>query len=265
MRTCVLMGCCALGAVAVVVACSTTTHPVANCGQGTELKNNQCVAVAAGGSGGSGGSNSSGGSTGGTQAPQGGGGSSQGGIGNTTSTGGAVEPLGGAGNGGDVSEGGADGAGGAGPCLTGDYGALGELAGTATWTTPTIELQFATELPGDGLPDIIHIELYPGYGAFPADLTTLDNFVIEGDELSYANCGFCVLLFSEFDGSNYGRAYYQTGGTVTLTSVDGQLTGHIDDFTFVEVVSDGGIDLVPVDNGCATTITSMSFDATIDP
>jgi hypothetical protein len=265
LRTYVLVGCHALWALTVAVACSTTTTPVSNCGPGTELKSGVCVPVGSGGSGGSsGGSGATGGSTGGAQS-SGGGGSGQGGTGNSTGAGGTVDPSGGAGDGGEVSAGGAGGeSGGVGECLPQDYDALGELDGTASWPLPA-KLEFSTmELPGGGLPDMLRIELYPGYGAFPTDLTTLDNFVIEGDELSYATCGFCVLLFSEIDGIDYDKVYFQTGGTVTLTSVEGNLTGHIDDFTFVEVVPDGsGMSFEPVADGCTTTITSVSFDAVI--
>jgi len=239
---------------------------------------------------GSGGANHAGGSSsdageGGTSSggqPGGEAGASNGGVssgGMTGGEGGAVTVAGasaGGEGGAETASGGAAGSGGEGGAssvcgdLHSDYGTLSDLAGDVTVDGAGGVLYHATlpALPANPLlPDLIHVELYPGYGSFPNNLTTLTNHVLSGDDLNYGTCGVCVLAYSNVSDSGQGAAeksYFLSGGTITLTSVAGRMTGTLKNATFVEVtIADQSFVTTPVPGGCTTSITSLPFDAAI--
>ena len=107
--------------------------------------------------------------------------------------------------------------------------------------------------------DYVDIELYPGEGVFAGGSVRTGTFSLIGAELQYSTCGACVRLF---DGRS-AKQFLATGGTLTLTSVSGNLTGTLTNVTFVEVTMDGSWVSTPVPGGCTSSITSMSFNTPI--
>ena len=113
-------------------------------------------------------------------------------------------------------------------------------------------------------PDEIVIELYAGWGVFTAGLRP-GTFPLTGAELSYQTCGACVFVEADISAEgNVGQEYFATGGTLTLTSVSGRLTGSLSNVTFQHVLFDGKTgQMNPVGDGCQTSIGGLSFDAPI--
>jgi len=107
--------------------------------------------------------------------------------------------------------------------------------------------------------DAVQFELYPGFGALAGGLNP-GVYTISGDDLNYSTCGLCVLLFG-----NGSDPYFITGGTVTLTSVNGNLTGTLSNATFQQVTIDSNYVSTPVPGGCQSSITSMPFDTVLVP
>jgi len=107
--------------------------------------------------------------------------------------------------------------------------------------------------------DEVHIELYNNEGVFTGGSVRTGTFALTGAEIQYSTCGACVRLFE--GGSS--RNFLATGGTLTLTSVSGNLTGTLTNVTFVEVTIASGFVSTPVPGGCTSAITSMSFSTPI--
>ena len=194
------------------------------------------------------------------------------GAGGSSGEGGNASGAGAGGEGGAPLAGGgaagADGAGGAAfDCtMTESFGTLADLNGDASVNGTEGALLYSAALPNADLTsDLLHLELYPGLGAFPNDLTTLTNHVISGDDLNYGTCGLCLLLYGDVDDQGAQTAsYFVTAGTVTLTSVAGRLTGTLKNATFQQVtINTDTFETTPVPGGCTTSITSLPFDAEI--
>jgi hypothetical protein len=225
-----------------------------------------------GGKGGSAGSTSSGGE-GGDEPGTGG----TGGTGGTTDNTGGTGDVGGAG-GSDAGSGGtggeepvddcnpSQGEGGSGgqgdACsVNADYCAVGSVPGTAS-TEWEATLSWYGALEEGNPADHLWIELWAGAGVFENGLTTLDNYTLTGDDLSFDDCNICIYLTDRYDTGEqtYFDTYMITGGTVTLTSVEGNITGTLEDATFEKVDGDTG---VPTEDGCASEIDQISFNAAI--
>lgn len=119
----------------------------------------------------------------------------------------------------------------------------------------------------DAVPDFLGLELYEGSGVFASGLKT-GTFQLKGDELNYATCGACALIYSDVDFANQkiGATYMATGGTLTLSSFKGQLTGTLSNATFehVTIAKNDPYTSTPVGDGCTTAITSVDFDSTLE-
>jgi hypothetical protein len=161
--------------------------------------------------------------------------------------------------------------GGAGPCLAAaDYGAAGLVPGQAAYNDaadPAGGEHWYGPLNQDAKPDLATVELYSGAGAFQTGLTT-GTFQLTGDELNYATCSLCVLVWANVttQGSQMQAAqqYLATGGSVTLTAVSGRITGTLSNVTFRHVTIDQQTwQSTPAADGCQTQIGSLSFDAPI--
>lgn len=106
--------------------------------------------------------------------------------------------------------------------------------------------------------DVVVLELYEGKGAFSGP-PAVGTYPLTGAELNYATCGVCVLLAADY--ADGGPSYFATGGSVTLSSVNGQLTGILDDVTFGHVTIDEVTHVsTPVDDGCASQLERLTFD-----
>jgi hypothetical protein len=108
-------------------------------------------------------------------------------------------------------------------------------------------------------PDEVQLELITGYGVFTNGIST-GTFPLTGDELDYETCGMCVRLFADVGGDDM-QQYFATGGTVTITSINPNITGSFTGLTYVEVkVDPDTFHVTPIADGCSTQIASGSFD-----
>ncbi len=145
----------------------------------------------------------------------------------------------------------------------------------ATSMTVDFENYFGA-LNADTAPDLLDIELYAMTGVFTAAITP-GTYTLSGDELNYATCGLCVLIYANatFDSSTgdltgADQYYLATGGSVTITSVadntagTGTLTGTLNNITFDHVTIDSTtFTSTPVGDSCESMITSMPFTAPV--
>lgn len=195
------------------------------------------------------------GGEGGAKLPGGMGGVPEGG---TLSVGGAAEAGAGAGG---VAQGGAGGE--AATCLTSaSFGAVGALDGFATeFGDPSgAGWQGLLKLAGTDSVEL-SVDIYDGMAPFNPNRKTLTNHVLAGPDLNYETCGLCVRVLELDKFSDIQRVFFVTGGTVTLTSVEGRITGSASNLTFEEVTVDpDSYHSTPVPGGCQTSITSASFD-----
>jgi hypothetical protein len=127
-------------------------------------------------------------------------------------------------------------------------------------------ISFQGDLNADATPDVLQIELVSGYGVFLEGVTT-GTFPLADDELNYATCGLCVRVFTDVEdgGGHAMQQYFATGGTVTITSIDPNITGTVTDVDFVEVTvaTDGTYTTTPVTDGCSTAVASTAFDVAV--
>jgi hypothetical protein len=133
-------------------------------------------------------------------------------------------------------------------------------------------------LNADAMPDLLFLDLYPGYGPFKGsnDLKT-GTFMITGDDLSFATCGVCPLLGTDYImGSGETDDYYAIDGSVTITSFgsdnngsnggsgwSGTLAGSVSNMHFTHVMFDSSGNQTPAGDGCTSAIDSMSFSGTL--
>ena len=152
---------------------------------------------------------------------------------------------------------------------TAGFGAAGALTVTAQ-SAPISMMMGAPvgvfaygNLDQTATPDELAIELYPGYGVFMAGALTTGTFQLTGAETSYADCGACLFISGDIDATGRKGMWMASGGTLTLTSVTGTLTGSVANVSFIHVdLADGA---TPLGDSCDTTITSGSFSGAITP
>lgn len=152
-------------------------------------------------------------------------------------------------------------------CRAGNFGNAGALQGTAQANTAATFIAYYGELNTDPMQDVLSIQLYAGYGVFTGDAGVRPGtYTLSGDETNFATCGACVQIFADVnpDGGAGGERYMATGGTLTLTSTQGTLTGSLSNANLVEVTVDPNTFVsTPVPNGCTSSISSASFTAPI--
>jgi hypothetical protein len=158
--------------------------------------------------------------------------------------------------------------GGTGGCLaTADYAAVGAVPGQAEYsdpTDPTAGLGWFGPLNQATPPDYVAVQLYGGFGVFPTTITT-GTFQLTGNELNFATCGVCVLVWADISSQGQpAQEYLATGGSVTLTSVTGRITGTLTNVTFEHVtINPSTYESTPLGDGCESKIGSLSFDSPI--
>lgn len=187
-----------------------------------------------GGDGGSGGS-----ATTPTGTPTGtGGGTTQ--TGTTTGSGGNQGGGGGSGGGGE--------GGGCTEISSSDFGYLGWNFGWFYGGPPTPTL-------GGGDEDLLELQIYDDEISGTIDLGSADN-------LDYATCLHCVVVYEDLPGDDVAaRTYFQTGGTLELgTTTPYYISGTLTDVDLVEVTIDESFTATPVPDGGCLHITSQSFD-----
>ncbi|MGI5863257.1 MAG: hypothetical protein ACOX6T_14545 [Myxococcales bacterium] len=125
-------------------------------------------------------------------------------------------------------------------------------------------IQVQTLLNEDEAPDALDITLYSGYGIFASGIAP-GTYPLTGDELNYATCGICILGFSDIGEDGYATdLYFQTGGTVTISSVSGQFQATLSNVTFQSVIIDAStLESSPAGDGCTTSISSATVNSTM--
>jgi hypothetical protein len=149
-----------------------------------------------------------------------------------------------------------------------DLGALGALTGDvflASDATPSEYFVYDAALDTNTTPNLFEIEFYAGSGVFTSGIAP-GTYTISDKELNYATCGLCVKLLGKVDLTtfNVDQIYMATGGTVTLTSVTGTLTGSFTNLTFEHVDIDSTTFVsTPLNDGCSSQTASGTFTAPI--
>ncbi len=126
---------------------------------------------------------------------------------------------------------------------------------------PVNYAEFQGDLNADVEPDFVAVQLFAGLGGLAGGLA-LGTYTISGDEAQYATCGICVLIYA--DGTT-DDPYLATSGTVTIASVAGELTGTVANASFehVTILQEAPFTSTAVGDGCASSITNLSFTAPI--
>ncbi|HEY5922485.1 MAG TPA: hypothetical protein VIV11_12475 [Kofleriaceae bacterium] len=135
---------------------------------------------------------------------------------------------------------------------TNGSGITGSNAHTEVW---------GGRLNPDMMPDIVQVELYAGVAAFMGTDITPKTIQIAGEELNYRTCGACVRIFADATQQAVAAQYFATGGTLTLTSTTGNLTGTLSNITMTKVTIAQDFTSTPVNDGCNTTITNAAMNA----
>ncbi|HLU65928.1 MAG TPA: hypothetical protein VKZ63_06615 [Kofleriaceae bacterium] len=148
------------------------------------------------------------------------------------------------------------------------------LAGQET-QDPADQAEGAPENPqtyyifgGIGNMDLVELDLWEGYGVFAeGDKRVVPGtYTIEGAEAAVLSCGVCFFLLGDFN-PNEGTIemdYIATAGTVTIDSVEGNLTGTAENVTFSQI-DPNSEDGSALPGGCTATFPSISFTAPIEP
>ena len=119
---------------------------------------------------------------------------------------------------------------------------------------------WGARLNQDMTPDVIQVELYAGFTAFANGIMP-KTVQLTGDELNYKTCGACVRIFADASQMASGAQYFATGGTLELTSTQGNLTGTLTNVTLTKVTIAQDFTSTPVGDGCNTTIVSAAMNA----
>jgi hypothetical protein len=144
------------------------------------------------------------------------------------------------------------------PCVVptegyGDLGAVtmeagledGEIFGLATLT-----VQPETNLM---------VLLRGGAGVFAGGSITTGTFTLDDGGDDGETCGACAVVFGSLE--EEGDIWVASGGTIVLTSVEGQLTGSLQNVSFTHRDGDSGAVL---NDGCTTSLVSATFNAPIE-
>ncbi len=146
-----------------------------------------------------------------------------------------------------------------------DYGSAGQLAGTAVSHTPAgstspNRLEWRGDLDAAALPDQLAVELFAGAGVFTGADIQPGTYTIEGDELDYATCGVCVLLYTDVAGGVERDVYLATAGSVAITSVSPTLAGQVSGVSFEHVtINPVSYESTPDPDMCRSALTDASF------
>lgn len=111
--------------------------------------------------------------------------------------------------------------------------------------------------------DVLDIEIYDGYGVFTSGIVP-GTYNLTGDDLDYASCGLCVLIIGDQTQSS-GDPYMATSGSITITSIGptGTFAGTGTNLKFAHVSIAQDNTMTPVNDGCNSSIASVSFSATV--
>jgi hypothetical protein len=150
------------------------------------------------------------------------------------------------------------------PSLSPTFGSADQFAettGSGTTGSNAHTEVWGARLNQDMAPDVIQVELYAGIGAFAGTDIVPKTITLSGDELNYRTCAACVRIFADATQQSSAAQYFATGGSMTLTSTTGNLTGTLNNVTLTKVTIAQDFTSTPVGDGCNTTIVSASMNA----
>jgi len=145
-----------------------------------------------------------------------------------------------------------------------DLGDLGPLpgTGTASGAAGTRQVNVSVTVAQDtSTRDVVYVQLKGGRGAFAAGAPVPGTYPLTGADAAYGTCGVCVTLIGDLvPGQGPTQFHFATGGTVTVSSAPGRLTGSVSGVTF------GELDLTSetlVPGGCTSRLGGLAFDAAL--
>jgi hypothetical protein len=121
----------------------------------------------------------------------------------------------------------------------------------------------------DALPDALSIQLYQGFGEFTTAITTGTFDLASGVDTNYATCASCLLGYGDTSSGGAGDPYFQTGGTLTINSLDagatsGTITGTVSGLTLTHVsIATSTFQSTPLGDGCDVAVADFSFTANL--
>jgi hypothetical protein len=104
----------------------------------------------------------------------------------------------------------------------------------------------------------VQVTLVNGQGVFSAGVET-GTYPLQGNELAFDTCGACVGLWSRSDTAALAECYFATGGTLVLSSVEGRLTGSLEDASFAQI----DCSTQAATGTCSSTLEGLAFDEPI--
>jgi hypothetical protein len=150
------------------------------------------------------------------------------------------------------------------PMYTPTFGAMDQFAETngsgATGSNAHTEV-WGARLDQTMTPDLIQVELYAGVAAFNGTDIMPKTIQLAGEELNYKTCAACVRIFADATQMASAAQYFATGGTLTLTSTQGNFTGTLTDVTLTKVTIAQDFTSTPVGDGCQTKITTAAMNS----
>ena len=114
--------------------------------------------------------------------------------------------------------------------------------------------------------ELLRLQLIEGAGAF-ADGFAAGEYAIGGDDADSATCGLCTFVITSYFEPAAWQFLLAQSGSVTFERIDrasdGRLVGRASDLALTRVVEKD--DRWVLDDGCTTTIDSLSFDVPLRP
>lgn len=113
--------------------------------------------------------------------------------------------------------------------------------------------------------DVFELELWDSYGSFGDNDVTTGTFAITGPETMKISCGVCVKLLGNVGSDGVpAQIYIATAGSVTISSIAGQLVGNATGLVLNEI-DDASAEGAALIDGCTSAISDVSFDVVISP
>ncbi len=115
--------------------------------------------------------------------------------------------------------------------------------------------------------DIVSMEIWNGYGVFENSPIAVGTYEITGTELSFDTCGVCAFLYADVvDENNPGDQYFATGGTVEITSIEGNFTATLTNVTYAHAnIDPETLFTTPHPDGCGSQVDLAGVDAVLAP
>ena len=117
-----------------------------------------------------------------------------------------------------------------------------------------------------GPDDVIAVTLYNNRGVFAEGYRT-GVFSLRGDDTDGALCAACVVIGADPNGDEFEHLLMAESGTLTIGEIEpevgGRVSGTLGNVVLREVTFDNNVQ-VEVEDGCRTTVESLSFVSTLE-